>query len=183
MPGSRGLFLPNNEKLRGIWNLVRMSGHRTAGKERWLLIKEKDEEARTGTQREVTETLTKSVASGRTLEQIASSSPRVWQSNRAARPSPSFHRKPAAGARRVPQEDRISPQLATLVEKAPTGEEGETKFILLLRQRYDIDLLLRLMTQERRIRQNGQEIASPGWLVGLQVCAIQDSLTKPLSLR
>jgi hypothetical protein len=35
----------------------------------------------------------------------------------------------------------------------------ETKFILLLRQRYDIDLLLRLMTQELRIRQKGQEVA------------------------
>ena len=35
----------------------------------------------------------------------------------------------------------------------------ETKFILLLRQRYDIDLMLRLMTQELRIRQNGEEIA------------------------
>ena len=35
----------------------------------------------------------------------------------------------------------------------------ETKFLLLLRQRYDIDLLLRLMTQELRIRQNGQEVA------------------------
>jgi hypothetical protein len=35
----------------------------------------------------------------------------------------------------------------------------ETKFMLLLRQRYDIDLMLRLMTQELRIRQNGQEVA------------------------
>jgi hypothetical protein len=35
----------------------------------------------------------------------------------------------------------------------------ETKFILLLRQRYDIDLMLRLMAQELRIRQNGQEVA------------------------
>ena len=35
----------------------------------------------------------------------------------------------------------------------------ETKFILLLRQRYDIDLLLRLMAQELRIRENGQEVA------------------------
>jgi hypothetical protein len=34
----------------------------------------------------------------------------------------------------------------------------ETKFLLLLRQRYDIDLLLRLMAQELRIRQNGQEV-------------------------
>ncbi len=34
----------------------------------------------------------------------------------------------------------------------------ETKFLLLLRQRYDIDLLLRLMAQELRIRENGQEV-------------------------
>ncbi|HJS65900.1 MAG TPA: hypothetical protein VJ760_01025 [Nitrospiraceae bacterium] len=34
----------------------------------------------------------------------------------------------------------------------------ESKFLLLLRQRYDIDLLLRLMAQELRIREDGQEI-------------------------
>jgi hypothetical protein len=35
----------------------------------------------------------------------------------------------------------------------------ETKFTLLLRQRFDIDLLLRLMAQELRIAENGQEVA------------------------
>jgi len=35
----------------------------------------------------------------------------------------------------------------------------ETKFTLLLRQRYDIDLLLRLMAQELQITENGQKIA------------------------
>ncbi len=35
----------------------------------------------------------------------------------------------------------------------------EAKFLLLLRQRYDIDLLLRLMAQELRITENGQEVA------------------------
>ena len=35
----------------------------------------------------------------------------------------------------------------------------ETKFLLLLRQRYDIDLLLRLMAQELRITEKGQEVA------------------------
>jgi hypothetical protein len=35
----------------------------------------------------------------------------------------------------------------------------ETKLLLLLRQRYDIDLLLRLMAQELRITENGQEVA------------------------
>lgn len=35
----------------------------------------------------------------------------------------------------------------------------ESKFILLLRQRFDIDLMLRLMAQELRITENGEEIA------------------------
>jgi hypothetical protein len=35
----------------------------------------------------------------------------------------------------------------------------ETKFLLLLRQRYDIDLLLRLMAQELRVTEHGQEVA------------------------
>ena len=35
----------------------------------------------------------------------------------------------------------------------------ETKFLHLLRQRYDIDLLLRMMAQELRITENGQEVA------------------------
>ena len=35
----------------------------------------------------------------------------------------------------------------------------ETKFLLLLRQRYDIDLLLRLMAQELRVTENGQEVS------------------------
>jgi len=34
----------------------------------------------------------------------------------------------------------------------------ETKFLLLLRQRYDVDLLLRLMAQELRVTENGQEV-------------------------
>ena len=35
----------------------------------------------------------------------------------------------------------------------------ETMFLLLLRQRYDIDLLLRLMAQDLRVTENGQEVA------------------------
>ena len=47
----------------------------------------------------------------------------------------------------------------------------ETKFLLLLRQRYDIDLLLRLMAQELRIKDHGQEVAyrnTPGDRTGYE---------------
>jgi len=63
---------------------------------------------------------------------------------------------------------------------------NEGKLILLLRQRFDIDLLLRLMAQELRIKQNGEDIAfrnTPADRVGyetfrravLHLSAIQDS--------
>lgn len=62
----------------------------------------------------------------------------------------------------------------------------ETKFILLLRQRYDIDLMLRLMAQELRIKQNGHEVSyrnMPGDRTGYEtfrrvvthISAIQDA--------
>ena len=71
----------------------------------------------------------------------------------------------------------------------------EGKLILLLRQRFDIDLLLRLMAQELRIKQNGEDIAfrnTPADRVGyekfrravLHLSAIQDSnqlYVEPLS--
>jgi bifunctional non-homologous end joining protein LigD len=123
-------FRLEGEKLHGIWNLVRMGGQGEAGKENWLLIKEKDEYARSGKNSEVTQILTDSVESGRTIEQIASGSHRVWHSNRAAGknttsapPSRVSGVEQLPGARRAPQEDWITPQLATLVDEAPTGDE------------------------------------------------------------
>jgi bifunctional non-homologous end joining protein LigD len=123
-------FRLEGEKLRGIWNLVRMGRPLKTGKESWLLIKEQDEEARADKQSEVTQTLITSVASGRTLEEIASDRSRVWQSNRSATtkrqsvpPASAIDMKSLAGARGAPQEDAILPQLATLVDKAPVGDD------------------------------------------------------------
>ena len=123
-------FNLHGQKLRGLWNLVRMGARDGEGKENWLLIKEKDDEARSGEKSEVTQHLTESVASGRTIEQIASGRHRVWQSNRPAGKqtdsvshSQDTEMKHLAGARRAPQAERISPQLATLADEAPVGDE------------------------------------------------------------
>ncbi len=123
-------FALYGEKLRGIWNLVRMGGRQEAGKENWLLIKEKDEQARQGKTSDVTALPTTSVASGRTIEQIATGNHAVWRSNRAAAPTRQAVSKrgavtgaPASGARKTRQEQWIAPQLATLVEISPEGEE------------------------------------------------------------
>jgi len=123
-------FTLHGQKLRGLWNLVRMGARQGGGKENWLLIKEKDEEARSGETKDVTQRLTKSVASRRTIEQIASGLGRARPSNRPdGKPTKSVPRpldavtKQLAGARRAPQEKWIPPQLATLAHHAPVGDE------------------------------------------------------------
>lgn len=129
-------FTLEGEKLRGSWNLVRT--HRRdrddEGKS-WLLIKEDDEHARSAARQSVTDAHPDSVASGRSLDEIAQDADRVWQSNRSvaenvratgrparrSRPRPKIAR--LAGATRSELPARLDPQLATLV-KAPVDGDG-----------------------------------------------------------
>jgi bifunctional non-homologous end joining protein LigD len=73
-------FVLNGKRLKGSWALVRMRGDKP-GKPQWLLIKHKDEYAVPGS--DVTAEHLTSVATGRTLDEIASGKSRVWHSNRA----------------------------------------------------------------------------------------------------
>ena len=64
-------FTLDGDKLHGSWVLVRMRNDRNGGKRtNWLLIKHRDEYAREGEENDVLEE-DRSVASGRTLKQIA----------------------------------------------------------------------------------------------------------------
>jgi bifunctional non-homologous end joining protein LigD len=64
-------FTLDGEKLHGSWVLVRMRNDRTGGKRtNWLLIKHRDEDAREGEANDILDQ-DKSVASGRSMEQIA----------------------------------------------------------------------------------------------------------------
>src|SRR6202007_2656374 len=64
-------FTLEGEKLHGSWVLVRMRNDRTGGKRtNWLLIKHRDEYAREGEANNILEE-DRSVASGRSMEQIA----------------------------------------------------------------------------------------------------------------
>jgi bifunctional non-homologous end joining protein LigD len=84
-------FQLDGQKLHGAWTLVRMQTRRNEtrdnGKENWLLIKERDPEARQGKAGEIVEALTDSVESGRGLTDIATAAARVWHSNRTPKGS------------------------------------------------------------------------------------------------
>jgi len=141
-------FTLDGDKLHGSWVLVRMRNDRTGGKRtNWLLIKHRDEYAREGEDNDVLDE-DRSVASGRTMDQIAAGKGRapkpfmlaksrrmnadaVWHSNRGDAAelraanviSAPVRAKTTKEAKKVlAMPDFVAPQLCTSVEHPPGGE-------------------------------------------------------------
>jgi bifunctional non-homologous end joining protein LigD len=79
-------FSLHGEKLKGSWALIRMGGRAGEGGKNWLLIKHDDKYAKLTEDFNLVERKPKSVASKRTMEQIAAAADRVWSSNRSDKP-------------------------------------------------------------------------------------------------
>jgi len=79
-------FVLEGKKLHGRWHLVRMRGRDRDRHENWLLIKGRDEQARSGRRGDILNKEPLSVASGRSMDEIAAGKgkKRVWHSNRSA---------------------------------------------------------------------------------------------------
>jgi bifunctional non-homologous end joining protein LigD len=89
-------FVLNGKRLKGSWALVRMRRDRP-GKPQWLLIKHRDEHAVRGS--DVAAENETSVATGRTMEEIAEGKSRVWRSNRAEPKNPASRAAPNSGTK------------------------------------------------------------------------------------
>ena len=133
-------FTLYGDKLHGSWVLVRMRHDRDGGKRtNWLLIKHRDEYAKEGKANNVLDE-DKSVASGRTMEQIAAGKGRapkpfmlaktkrasadaVWHSNRRddviSSPAPA---KALRGRQVAAMPDFVAPELCASVDRPPSGE-------------------------------------------------------------
>lgn len=129
-------------KLHGSWVLVRMKGDRYGGKRtNWLLIKHRDEHAREGEENNVLDE-DRSVASGRSMDQIRAGKGRApkpfmlakgsktradatWDSNRGsaaeARARTKASSAPARPKKVSAMPDFVPPQLCASVEKPPSG--------------------------------------------------------------
>jgi bifunctional non-homologous end joining protein LigD len=86
-------FVLQGKRLRGSWVLVR-TRRDERGKAQWLLIKHRDEYAVPGS--DVTAEHQTSVATRRTMEEIAQGKSRVWHSNRAEGVEPGEEKRPAS---------------------------------------------------------------------------------------
>jgi bifunctional non-homologous end joining protein LigD len=72
-------FTLHGERLHGSFALIRT--RRATGKPQWLLMKHRDDHARPGV--DIVAEADTSIATGRTMDEIATGRSRVWQSNRA----------------------------------------------------------------------------------------------------
>jgi bifunctional non-homologous end joining protein LigD len=131
-------FTLDGERLHGSWVLVRMRGDRHGGKRtNWLLIKHRDASAKPGDADELLKE-DRSVASGRTLKEIADGigkppKPFMLATTKAARADAVWTSKPRAGrpARPSPlarepvlvakMPNFVEPQLAKLADRPPEG--------------------------------------------------------------
>jgi bifunctional non-homologous end joining protein LigD len=111
-------FRLHGQKLHGAWTLARMGGRDREDKG-WLLIKRTDEFARPGAGASVIDEQTASVATGRSMEQIAGQANSVWTS----RPVTKRPTKAASSRKPVDVPDFIAPELPTLVDRPPEGPE------------------------------------------------------------
>jgi len=122
-------FTLAGQKLRGRFHLVRLRPRaRERGRVSWLLIKGRDEEARAAGQGAVVAREPRSVVSGLDLEGVAQEAGAKGSARK--RRAPGLDPSALPGAHPARLRGGIEPQLATLVESPPVGEEWlhEIKF-------------------------------------------------------
>lgn len=126
-------FELEGEKLHGGWMLVRSHGGKYgADKPAWFLIKERDEYARPESAGTIVEDEPNSVASGRSLDEIAADPDRVWHSNKSVKENvksgavkkkrATFDVASVQGTRKAALAEFVEPELATLVKEPPPGD-------------------------------------------------------------
>jgi len=125
-------FELRGEKLRGRWALVQMKGKRSDGGKNWLLIKDRDDHA--DRDADITDDRPESVKTGRSIEDVAADRDAVWgDDDDEEGPRAEAHSAEGLGlgdilgdikgAKRGRPPKTIKPQLATLVEAAPGGDD------------------------------------------------------------
>jgi bifunctional non-homologous end joining protein LigD len=111
-------FVLHGRKLQGGWHLVRMRRKANEKRDNWLLIKQHDDAERSPSDRDILEEQPLSAASGRSMEQIASKSRKVWHSNKPKRTTGRV--KPKIASRR-----RAAPAAVKPMRRAGIVETGD----------------------------------------------------------
>lgn len=127
------VFQLHGERLKGEWTLVRMKRRPGEKRDNWLMIKHR-EDGVTLPRGDVLKKFDKSVASDRTMAEIAKSGRTIAKSDLTTRrppdPKPAEPAKRRSASKASAMPDWREPQLATLVDEVPEGPEwvSEVKY-------------------------------------------------------
>ena len=118
-------FELRGEKLKGHWTLVRMHGKGDEKHEPWLLIKERDDQARDLADYDVLEKQPASVLTGRGVDELDRPPKKVAAKTPAKAPAKTPGKKAAAKkpAKKVALPAAFQPQLATLAASPPSAPD------------------------------------------------------------
>jgi bifunctional non-homologous end joining protein LigD len=120
-------FELKGEKLGGLWNLVRT--HMPGKQEQWFLIKHQDSAARPDSEYDVVAAEPDSVLSDRTILEKKHGAEKIKPIKKAPAKARKEKSPQLTGARKAKLPELLKPELATLVESAPSGEWSyEIKF-------------------------------------------------------
>ncbi|KZN19480.1 MULTISPECIES: DNA ligase D [Pseudomonas] len=120
-------FELKGEKLGGLWNLVRT--HMPGKQEQWFLIKHQDSAARPDSEYDVVAAEPDSVLSDRTILEKKHGAEKTKPIKNAPAKARKEKSPQLTGARKARLPELLKPELATLVESAPSGEWSyEIKF-------------------------------------------------------
>jgi bifunctional non-homologous end joining protein LigD len=120
------VFKLDGERLKGEWTLVRMKRRPGENRDNWLLIKHRVDGEPAPPRGDILKKHVRSVASDRTMAEIASSGRTIAKSDLTAKrpPDPKLAKTPkphkAAASAAMPKFRK--PQLATLADEAPEGD-------------------------------------------------------------
>lgn len=119
-------FLLKGEKLKGKWKLIQIKND----PKNWLLIKAKDDEACPQDKYDIIEEEPLSVLSGRSLNEIKANAMSTWTSSKTVSRAYNLPKAIQKVIKKSKFPITVPPQLATLVDKAPTGDDWihEMKF-------------------------------------------------------
>jgi bifunctional non-homologous end joining protein LigD len=114
-------FELKGDKLKGHWTLVRMHGKGDERQPPWLLIKEKDDQARASADYDVVQALPNSVLTGKPLPPKARASAKSPAAKKSPVPASVKTPRPTlpAGAVKAALPPTLAPELATLVTAVP----------------------------------------------------------------
>lgn len=110
------------EKLTGDWALVRTHLRGNSDKEQWLLIKEKDEAVRSADEYDIVIDRPESVVSGATVGEGRPSTKSRKPKAATSAPTVPKKRDSKAAAKKAEVPEKLSPELATLMDTPPDGE-------------------------------------------------------------